>query len=231
MSLPVVLIKRLCCENGQVDNAMTSPTYDQLKELVILATTHSAFDYLSIILSSVVTLLAVGMSYFFFKKHAVQVTNEKVIEKDVEKLYEAVDCIFRYSDSVGLYLSLKKKQYLQIVDGQSERLAKDFLDKVVKAQEAMYAQFSCIHKASFILRALGEKETSLLIDSYREGSVALRKQFYSLDAELGRNKDAAPIAAFLEQEFESKKEKLNEDLDKCLEEVVECKKRIKAIAS
>lgn len=229
-SSPIVLIKKLCCEKEQAANSMSSLTYDQLKELVELATTHSAFDYLSIVLSSVVTLLAVGMSYFFFKKHAVQVTNEKVIEKDVEKLYEAVDCIFRYSDSVGLYLSLKEKQYAWIVDGQAIRLTTDFLDKVEKAQETMYVQFSCIHKASFILRALGENETSHLIDSYREGSVALRKEFYSLDSELGQNGNIAPIVAFLEH-FESRRKKLYEGLNKCLEEVVECKKRIKAITN
>lgn len=112
---------------------MDKLTYPQLKELIELATAHGAFDYVSIVLSSVVTLVAVGMSYLFFRKHAVQVTNEKIIEKDVEKLYEAVDCIFRYSDSVGLFLSLKTKRYNQIIDGVSATT--DFAEKIKKAQE------------------------------------------------------------------------------------------------
>ncbi|MGO4179522.1 hypothetical protein AB2301_17835, partial [Vibrio cholerae] len=75
-------------------------TYDQLLKLVEAATEKSIFDYVTLVVSSAVTLLAVGMSYFFFKNHSNQVTNEKVIEKEVEKLYEAVDCLFEFCNSV-----------------------------------------------------------------------------------------------------------------------------------
>lgn len=94
----------------------------------------------------------------------------------------------------------------------------------------MYGQFTCIHKASFILRALGQKEASQMIDSYRESSVALRKQFFHLDNAFEESKQIGPIAEFMEK-YASKKTKLYDELNKCLDEVVECKKRIKAITS
>ncbi|MBE4804563.1 hypothetical protein HJ165_23435 [Vibrio parahaemolyticus] len=88
-------------------------TYDQLLKLVEAATEKSIFDYVTLVVSSAVTLLAVGMSYFFFKNHSNQVTNEKVIEKEVEKLYEAVDCLFELA---LLRNSIREPNCLQLSD-------------------------------------------------------------------------------------------------------------------
>ncbi|EGR0582382.1 hypothetical protein FG079_18025 [Vibrio cholerae] len=117
-------------------------TYDQLLKLVEAATEKSIFDYVTLVVSSAVTLLAVGMSYFFFKNHSNQVTNEKVIEKEVEKLYEAVDCLFEFCNSVDLYLSMKEKSLLRLK--QDEAIDGSFKIKVDEATDGVFASFKCI---------------------------------------------------------------------------------------
>lgn len=202
-------------------------TYENMKQLVEIATGKGTFDYLSIVLSSVVTLIAVGMSYFFFQNHAKQVTNEKVIEKEVEKLYEAVDCLFEFSNAADLYLSMKEKSLNRRISGIP--IDGDFKDKVENATEEVFKNFRHVHKSSFILRALGESEASAKVDMYRSCMISFRKDIYKIEMNADKNGVTQELHDFMSS-YGTRKSKLDKERDKCLDAVAECKKGIKSVS-
>ncbi|MCP1265553.1 hypothetical protein ACSZN3_06115 [Aeromonas hydrophila] len=206
---------------------MNELTYEQLIKLIELATKKEVFDYISLFISSAVTLLAVGMSYFFFKKHSSQVTNEKVIEKEVEKLYEAVDCLFEFCNAIDLYLSMKEKSLLRLKQG--EAIDGSFKEKVEKATDDVFESFKHVHKAAFILRALGEHNTSSKIDVYRSDAIQLRKDIYSVEGNISTQHGVKKLETFL-ADYASRVSALNKQKNECLDAVALCKKNIKSVA-
>ncbi len=206
---------------------MEQLTYEQLLLLIEKATEKSFFDYITLVVSSAVTLLAVGMSYFFFKNHSNQVTNEKVIEKEVEKLYEAVDCLFEFCNAVDLYLSMKEKSLSRLQKG--ETIDGSFKTKVDEATDGVFASFRHAHKASFILRALGEREVSSKIDIYRSDAIQLRKEIYLIELNISNIDGIERLEAFLVT-YASRVSILSKQKDQCLDAVAQCKKRIKSVA-
>lgn len=204
---------------------MNNLTYEQLLKLIEIATEKSLFDFVALVVSSLVTLLAVGMSYFFFKNHASQVTNEKVIEKEVEKLYEAVDCLFEFCNSTDLYFSMKEKSLLKMKNG--EAIDGGFKNKVDDATDDVFAKFRYVHKAAFITRALGEFNTSSKIDIYRSEVIQLRKDIYAVELEVLNNGGVEKLNVFL-SEYASRVNSLNKQKIECLDAVALCKKNIKS---
>jgi hypothetical protein len=205
---------------------MENLTYEQLLKLVEVATRKDPFDYIALVVSSAVTLLAVGMSYFFFKNHSSQVTNEKVIEKEVEKLYEAVDCLFEFCNSVNLYFSMKEKSLLRLKC--CETIEGGFKDKVDEATDGVFASFKHAHKAAFILRALGEIETSSLVDIYRSDVIQLRKDIYRVEINFSEPDGVRQLESLL-AEYASRVSSLNKQKDQYLDAVAKCKWRIKSV--
>ena len=205
---------------------MEQLTYEQLLLLVAKATEKSYFDYITLVVSSAVTLLAVGMSYFFFKNHSNQVTNEKVIEKEVEKLYEAVDCLFEFCNAADLYFSMKEKSLSRLQ--KSEAIDGSFKVKVDEATDGVFESFKHAHKASFILRALGEREVSSKIDIYRSDATQLRKEIYAVELNIS-NSDGVEQLENLLTTYASRVSALSKQKDQCLDAVAQCKKRIKSV--
>lgn len=201
---------------------MNALSFEQVKELIEIATAKGFFDYISIALP----LVAVLVTYFIFKKHAVQIINEKVIEKEVEKLYEAVECFFDYSDAVGLYFSMYEKKIGIILGGQN--IDSTFNDKLVIATDAVYDNFRQVKKSSFLLRALGEKGVAIKIDSYWEQTVHIRKALFFLMKKYEENKNIAPLKDFT-LDFSAKISALNDIKNDCLDDIAQCKKNFKAI--
>lgn len=206
---------------------MEQLTYDQFLLLVEKATEKSYFDYIALVVSSVVTLIAVGMSYFFFKNHSNQVTNEKVIEKEVDKLYEAVDCLFEFCNAVDLYFSMKEKSLSRLHKG--EAIDSSFEKKVDEATDGVFVSFRHAHKASFILRALGEREVSSKIDIYRSNAIQLRKEIYLIELNISKTDGIKQLETFLVT-YASRVSVLSKQKDECLDAVAQCKKRIKSVA-
>ncbi|QNF21624.1 hypothetical protein FT688_20710 [Aeromonas hydrophila] len=205
---------------------MENITYVQLLRLIEEATAKSFFDYISLIISSTVTLLAVGMSYFFFKNHARQVTNEKIIEKEVEKLYEAVDCLFEFCNAIELYFSMKEKSLNRIKKG--EKIEGSFKEKVEAATDGVYSTLTNVHKASFILRALGELNTASKIDIYRSNVIQLRKEIYDVELNISSSDGTKKLQELLD-EYASRVSALHQQKDQCLNAVAQCKKNIKSV--
>ena len=196
-----------------------------LKELLQVATDKTTLEMAILFLPSVFTLFTLLMSYFIYKKHAVQITNEKVIEKDVEKLYEAVDEFFEYSDSIRLYFSMKEKQYKQILDKVSYE--DGFKDKVVFASNDVYGKFSKAHRSSFLMRALGEISAAEMLDAYIAQTVNFRKDIFSFDLNNKKDRLVDDVPELLKR-FSKEKQILNNSRNQCLQEIVCCKKRLRA---
>ncbi len=206
---------------------MDNLTYTEIEKLIEIVTDKGVFDYVSLIVSSLVTLIAVGMSYFFFKNHSKQITNEKVIEKEVEKLYEAVDCLFEFCNAVDLYLSMKEKSLERLKSGKS--IDGSFKDKVDAATDGVFSNFRNAHKASFILRALGELETSSKVDMYRSDAIQLRKEIYIVELNIMKPDGITELNKMLKN-YAIRTSQLNKQKDECLDAVAQCKKRIKSVA-
>lgn len=204
-------------------NALSLEQFEQIKELIEIATAKGFVDYVSMALP----LVAVVVTYFIFKKHAVKIINEKVIEKEVEKLYEAVDCFFDYSDAASLSFSMHEKKIGIVLGGKN--IDSTFDDKFKDATDAVYDNFRQVKKSSFLLRALGEEKVAIKIDSYWEQTVLLRKALLVLMKAYEENKDLAPLKDFT-LDFRTKINALNDIKNDCLVDIAECKKNFKAIA-
>lgn len=185
------------------------------------------YEYFSLTVSSVVTLVAVGMSYFFFKNHARQVKNEKVIEKEVEKLYEAVDSLFIFTNASDRFFSMKRRYYLRLLEGNE--LADGLLTKTQQATDNVYDNFPHAHKAAFILRALGETDVSELVEKYRRDMVEARTRIIEAEEAYDQSEDTAILNALI-KDIEQIREKLENDKNDCVDAVANCKKRIKSVA-
>jgi|WetSurMetagenome_2_1015567.scaffolds.fasta_scaffold05049_8 hypothetical protein len=203
---------------------MDTLSFEQIKELIEIATAKGIFDYFSMALP----IIAVLVTYLIFKKHAVQIINEKVIEKEVEKLYEAVDGFFEYSDAVGLSFSMYEKKIGIILGGKS--IDSTFDEKFKSATNAVYDNFRQVQKSSFLLRALGEIEVAMKIDSYWEQTVLLRKALLALMKTYEENNDLVALKDFT-LDFSTKIEALNDLKNDCLADIALCKKHFKAIVN
>lgn len=202
--------------------------FEQLKALLEILTNKTWIDYIPIILSSAAPLLAVGMSYYFFNKQSVHVMNEKIIEKEVEKLYEAADSFFDYSDSINLFFSMMEKR-LSIAKSQGS-MPEIFVKQCEDATNAVFDQFKSVHKAAFLLRTLDEEATAEEIERFINETVDLRKSVLDISRwQEGKTLKEELGADIFQQNLSQKREYFKGERNKCLEKIAECKKRIKAV--
>jgi hypothetical protein len=200
---------------------MDSISLEQVETLIEIATKKDFFDYISIL----IPLIAVWMTYLIFQKHYLQIINEKVIEKDVEKLYEAVDCFFDFSDAVGLFFSMYEKKIGIILSAKN--IDATFEEKLQCAKDDFYLNLRKVNKAIFLLRALGRRDEAVQVDSYRKGVVLIRKELLALMAKYEEDKDPLPLTKFI-MNFSERVSKLNNDKDSCLDGIANCKNKLTA---
>lgn len=195
-------------------------SFAQIKELIGFATDHDYFDWISL----AIPLIAVVLGYKVIN-HAVQVINEKVIEKEVGILFEAVNCFFEYTDAVGLYFSMTEKKIDNIVN--QKQPDSDFEKKEKDATDAVYNKHRDVRKTSFLLRALDQKTIADQIDTYREATINLRKELILLLKEYFENDDPKPLVDCLKN-LKSKRMALIKMKDECLDALARCKYDLKA---
>lgn len=205
---------------------MDAQTFEQIKELIEISSAKGGFDYLSLVLTSFSTLLAVWFGFFLYTKHA-----EKIItEKDIERLYEAGGCFFEFSDAVGLFFSMVQKEVENTLQkDQHDSYDLEFNDKVKKATNAVYDNFRQVNKAYFLLKALGEDEVAKRIDLYKNEALQLRKAYFGLMKTFKADKNPAPLEAFY-NDLPAKRDALIVSKDACLDDIAKCNKKFKATA-
>ncbi|MEW8256323.1 MAG: hypothetical protein AB2747_18340 [Candidatus Thiodiazotropha taylori] len=194
-----------------------------VREVVEQLTAKTWYDYLPILLSSAAPLMAVAMSFFYFNKQHLQNAKEKIIEKDINRLYEAADLFFSYADSFSLYLSMtqKKGEYMfrdldvpQTLDEKAHAAADEFSTKI-----------SSVFRSYSILRSLGEKDVADKIELYRKDSIDLKKKIFG--TEKWEKGDQFP--PYIDKSFisrlESEKEKFRAERNICLDSIADCKRK------
>ncbi|WP_117235760.1 hypothetical protein [Vibrio maerlii] len=134
----------------------------------------SWLDFVPIWIASAAPLLAVFLSFYYFKKQHVQNAKNRIAEKDVARLYEAADSFFVYADALDLFFSMTtvKFEYLSENKGVPESID----SKAVNAAEAVYSKFEYIHKSEFLLRSLDKEKLAQEVVAYRKATIKLRKQ-------------------------------------------------------
>lgn len=156
-------------------------TFEEIKQITEMVTDHDWFDYATLICSVVVPTVAAGLSYIFFKKHASQVLNEKLIEREVEALYDVMDCFFSFSDAFGLYHSLSYKKFRN--DLQLVSMVSDISVQVKTASDTVLLEHRSIKRGIFLMEAQGEDDAAKALDNYHQAAVEIRKRLYFAEEE------------------------------------------------
>jgi predicted polyphosphate/ATP-dependent NAD kinase len=163
-------------------------TFEEMKQITEMATSHDWFDYVTLICSVVVPAIAAGLSYVFFKRHASQVLNEKLIEREVEALYDVMDCFFSFSDAFSLYHSLSYKKFRN--DLQLVPMVSDISEQVKTASDTVLLEHRSIKRGIFLLEAQGEDGAAKALDNYHQAAVEIRKRLYFAEEEQNLNEAA-----------------------------------------
>jgi hypothetical protein len=156
-------------------------TFEEMKQITEMATDHDWFDYVTLICSVVVPAIAAGLSYIFFKRHASQVLNEKLIEREVEALYDVMECFFSFSDAFGLYHSLSYKKFRD--DLQLVSIVSDISVQVNNASDTVLLEHRSIKRGIFLLEAQGEDNAAKALDNYHQAAIEIRKRLYFAEKE------------------------------------------------
>jgi hypothetical protein len=156
-------------------------TFEEIKQITEMVTDHDWFDYATLICSVVVPAIAAGLSYIFFKRHASQVLNEKLIEREVEALYDVMDCFFSFSDAFGLYHSLSYKKFRN--DLQLVSMVSDISVQVKTASDTVLLEHRSIKRGIFLMEAQGEDDAAKALDNYHQAAVEIRKRLYFAEEE------------------------------------------------
>lgn len=159
--------------------------YNQIQDLIILATSKNWYDYLSLIFNVLISLCAIILTYAVFLKTPKQNRRLKIQEKEIELLYLAFDNFQIFTDTINLYLSNKHRRYSKLQN--KKQLEDTFLEKDKASTEKVYNSFVNFNLAVDILRSIGDIETARQVQDYKELAVESRSYIFSY--ELKENND------------------------------------------
>ena len=106
---------------------MDTSTAIQIAEIIRAATEKSTIDYALLLLQAATPLAVIIFSYISLRSHIKRVASEKLIEKDIERLYQSTDLFFDYADKINLFYSLEIKHLEKILEEKTPE--ESFTDK------------------------------------------------------------------------------------------------------
>lgn len=202
---------------------MDTSTAIQIAEIIRAATEKSTIDYALLLLQAATPLAVIIFSYVSLRSHIKRVASEKLIEKDIERLYQSTDLFFDYADKINLFYSLEIKYLEKILEEKTPE--ESFTDKRTSASDAVFKSFESIRKCSLILASLGEKKLSKKIDKYRENSIELRKKIFDLES-IARTLSKTEQLQNIET-IKAQKEGLIKNKERCLMKISKAHRRYK----
>ena len=149
-----------------------SLSFEQYNELLSKITDKGLFDYISVLAPTLVALATLYWSQKVFNKQTKMLKDEKLFTKDVDKIYEALDLLFKYSNAINLFYSLNEKVFNTALKGSKLEVNSSYTDK---SSEEFYLAISDLKKASFLMKALGQEYISVNLDKYHSDAITLRK--------------------------------------------------------
>lgn len=170
---------------------MNDINIEALAAIVGAVSEKTWIDHIPAILAGFAPLLAIWMSWKFFNDQHKQNAKNKVVEKDVERLYGAADLFFEYSDALNLYLSMviTKAGFLD----RGEKVPDSVEDKTLKATDDVYPKINSIYKSYFFLRSLGADDIAQQVDDYREKTIKFRKNLF----DIAKYKEGSELPAYI----------------------------------
>lgn len=137
------------------------------------------YDYFTIIVPSLLTIAVIIQSIYFFKKSNEQHSRQFIAEKELERVYEATDCFFKFCDSSGLYFSLEKYKHRRLSEALS--IDTDFAQKISQANIDVTLSFTHIKRAIFILHSLGFSDLARDLAKYENSVINLRRNIIEFE--------------------------------------------------
>jgi hypothetical protein len=200
--------------------------YDQISNLIDLASNKDIYDWVTLLLPNFITITTIITSYYYFTKQAKQITLERIIEKEVDRLYEAADLFFSYSNAVGLYFSMSEKEFHRIAT--DKEMEESFTEKLKESSGNVYNSFANMHKAEFIMNSLGETTIAVKLKKYRESTIEYRESIFKILESYRKDKSLQLINEFLAN-YDNKTKAIEKQKLELLKEIADAKPRLKLI--
>lgn len=206
-----------------------SLTFEQYNELLSKITDKGTFEYISLLLPFLITLATLYWSHQTFNKQAKLLKEQKLFTNDVEKIYEALDLLFNYFNASNLFFSLNGKEFDKAIKGSDLEVEKGKTDA---SSEAFYQAISDFKRASFLMKALGQKDISQKLDDYHNSNIVLRKEVLKNKAFLAESKNFDSIKDLMSgtestNSYSSRVFDLEIRFNLCVDDIVTYKKSLK----
>jgi hypothetical protein len=201
---------------------MYEVTPEFVAEVVKALPKKEVWEYILTVITALTPAGVLIFSYLVFKTQHIQSKNIKLIEKDIERLYNSADLFFDYADSVGLFFSMTRIKLENILSGEDVPESVEL--KAQKAANEVYGNFSAIHKSIFLLRSIGEKEVAMLVEKYREETINFRKELnYIAKWDLKNKQLPEQFSLEMVQKIKGMQKRFAKEKETCLDEIAKCK--------
>jgi hypothetical protein len=200
----------------------------EISQLIEIINNRNWVNHTVSLLAGVAPIVAIWGSFWFFNKQHVQIAKSKVIEKDIDRLYEAADLFFEYSDAINLFLSMliKKADFM----ARDLEVPIPIMEKTREATDSVHPKIHSIYKSYFYLLSIGATDIAEKIENYRFRTLSIRKQHLIL-ARCNQNDKIATLSFTAIELMESEKTQLVAARDTILREIASFKRKLIESAS
>jgi hypothetical protein len=204
---------------------MCKVTPEFIAEVVKSIPTKDIWDYLLVFIPAFTPAIALVLGFVYFKKQHIQSRDIKLIEKDVDRLYNSADLFFDYADSIGLFYSMTRIKLEHLLTGDA--VPESVESKTRAAANDVYAKFSAIHKSVFLLRSIGENDVATLVENYRIATIEFRKDI-NIIAKWNNVKEKLPenFSSKMVNKIERMQDHFGKEKVRCLDEIARCKRNL-----
>ena len=187
-------------------------------------TEKSWFDYAIEVLPSITTILIILVTYQSISRRIHQLKNEKIAEKDIEKLYEASHYFYNYLDSAGLFFSMINKKSIRIKDGRGTEI-ETFSKKLELGNNTLFESFSDLKKSLLIFKTLEANDLVKNIEKLHEFIIDNRKSQILLMEAYDENQDFTTIEE-IANNYEQLRLTIEIMSENCIREIIQVKKSL-----
>jgi hypothetical protein len=191
---------------------MCEVTPEFVAEVVKALPKKEFWDYIPTYIAALTPAFALLLSYLFFKKQHIQSKNIKLIEMDVERLYNSADLFFEYADSIGLFYSMSRIKLEHLLN---------------ESNVPVYDNFTAIHKSIFLLRSIDENDVADLVEKFRQETIEFRKEINIITKWDVKNKQFPAIFSLeMIDKINAMQKRFGKEKEICLGEIAKCKKSL-----
>jgi hypothetical protein len=181
-------------------------------------------DYAIQILPSVTTIIIIVVTYQSIARRIRNLKNEKVVEKDIEKLYEASHYLYEYLDMTGLFFSMLNKQAIRVRENRDIE-GEHFKGKVQFGSDGLFEAFSKLKKSILIFKTLEADRLVEHIEKIHRFVLKNRKEQLLLIEDYNKNNDFDTISKIVNN-YNQLKLTIEIMSQNCIREIISVKKEL-----